>query len=91
MHRKGCGSRTVLLSVVNKIKRLKFVHERKDWKLDNWKQVAWADESHFPLPYADGQERIWGKLPECMDAKCIAAILQAGERQCDGFGNIFLA
>jgi len=35
--------------------------------VENWKNVAWSDESQFLLRHLDGRVRIWDKQHESMD------------------------
>ncbi len=48
--------RVPLLSAKNRKRRLKFTQDHQ-----NWKNVAWADESRFLLRHSDGRVRIWHK------------------------------
>jgi hypothetical protein len=40
--------RVTLLSAKNK-KRLKWASDHQHWKIDEWKNIAWSDESQFLL------------------------------------------
>ena len=42
----------------NRIKRLEWCKERKNWTVEQWKQVVWSDESPFVLRY-NGKRRVW--------------------------------
>ncbi|GFV48188.1 uncharacterized protein TNCV_3554671 [Trichonephila clavipes] len=44
--------------------------ENKDWRVEDWKRVAWSDESRFQLLNADGRLRIWRQAHESMDPAC---------------------
>ncbi len=44
----------------------------------NWKNVAWSDESRFLLRHSDGRVRILCKEHESMDPSCLVSTIQAG-------------
>ena len=50
----------------------------QNWALEDWKKVAWSDESRFLLCYSDGRVRIWRKQHESMDLSCLVSMVQAG-------------
>ena len=46
----GCvaADRSVpMMTPVHRRKRLQWARERRNWTLEQWKKVAWSDESHF--------------------------------------------
>ncbi len=45
---------------------------------DDWKNVAWSDESWFLLRNSDGRVRILRKEHESMDPSCLVSTVQAG-------------
>ncbi len=55
--------------------------------MEDWKNVAWPDESRFLLRHSEGRVRIWRKENESMDPSCLVSMVQAG----GGVGDIFLA
>ncbi len=55
--------------------------------MEDWKNVAWSDESRFLLRHSDGRVRIWHKENESMDPSCLVSTVQGG----GGVGDIFLA
>jgi hypothetical protein len=62
----------------SKIKlRVQWATERKNWTLENCKNIAWFDESRFLLFYADGKTR-YGENHKYMHPSCRVSILQAG-------------
>lgn len=71
-------SRVPLISQKNRKRRLLWAQERRNWSLEEWKKVAWSDESRFLLHHADGRIRIWRKQHEFMDPSCQMTTLQAG-------------
>ncbi len=80
--RMGYGSRrpnrVPLLSAKHKKLRLQWAKERKHWTLEDWKNIAWSDESRFLLFHADGRTRVWRKPHEYMHPSCRVSTLQAG-------------
>ncbi|GBN55591.1 hypothetical protein AVEN_183347-1 [Araneus ventricosus] len=44
--------------------------------LEDWKRVAWSDESQFRLLHADGRLRIWCQAHEAMDPACQIGTVQ---------------
>ncbi len=67
-----------LLSAKNMKRRLQFAQAPQNWKIDDWKNVAWSDESWFLLRHSDGRVRIWLKEHESMDPSCLISMVQAG-------------
>ncbi len=59
--------RVPLLSAKNRKRRLQFAQAHQNWTIEDWKNVAWSDESRFLLRYSDGRVRIWRKEHERMD------------------------
>ncbi len=47
--------RVPLLSAKNRKQRLQFTHARQNWTIEDWKNVAWSDESRFLLRHSDGE------------------------------------
>ncbi len=50
-----------LLSAKNRKRRLQFAKAHQNWTIENWKNVAWSDESRFLLRHSDGRVRICHK------------------------------
>ncbi len=73
-----------LLSAKNRKQRLQFAQAHQNWTIEDWKNVAWSDESRFLLRHSDGRVRIWRTEHESMDPSCLVSMVQAG-------GNIFFA
>ncbi len=65
--------RVPLLSAKNRKRRLQFTQARQ-----NWKNVAWSDESWFQLRHSNGRVRIWCKEHESTDPSCLVSTVQAG-------------
>ncbi len=55
-----------------------FAQAHQNWTIEDWKTVAWSDESRFLLRHSDGRVRIWRKEHESMDPSCLASMVQAG-------------
>ncbi len=53
--------RVPLLSAKNRTRRLQFTQAHQNWTTEDWKNVAWSDESRFLLRHSDGRVRIWRK------------------------------
>ncbi len=69
--------RVLLLSAKNRIRRLQFTQAHQHWTIEDWKNVAWSDESGFMLRHLDGRVRIWCKEHENMDPSCFVSMVQA--------------
>ncbi len=70
--------RVPLLSAKNKKRRLQLAQVHQNWTIEDWKNVAWSDESRFLLRHSDGRVRIWHKEHESMDPSCLVSMVQAG-------------
>ncbi len=70
--------RVLLLSAKNRKRRIQFTQAQQNWTIEDWKNVAWSDESRFLLRYSDGRVRIWCKEHESMDPSCLVSTVQAG-------------
>ncbi len=70
--------RVLLLSAKNRKRRLQFTQAQQNWTIEDWKIVAWSDESWFLLRYSDGRVKIWRKEHESMDPSCLVLMVQAG-------------
>ncbi len=68
----------LLLSAKNMKRRLQFAQSHQNWTMEDWKNVAWPDESRFLLRYSDGRVRIWRKEHESMDPSCLVSTVQGG-------------
>ncbi len=82
--------RVLLLSAKNRKRRLQFTQAHQNWTIEDWKNVAWSDETRFLLQHSDGRVRIWRKEHESMDHP---AFLNGSGWWwgCNGVGDIFLA
>ncbi len=69
--------RVPLLSAKNWKWRQKFAHAHQNWTIEDWKNVAWSDESRFLLQHSDGRVKIWHKEHENMDPSCLVSTVQA--------------
>ncbi len=70
--------RVPLLSAKNRTRRLQFTQAHQNWTIEDWKNIAWSDESWFLLRNSDGRGRIWRKEHESMDPSCLVSPVQAG-------------
>ncbi len=70
--------RVPLLSAKNRKRRLQFAQAHQNWTIEDWKNVAWSDESLFLLRHSDGRVRIWRKEHKSMDPSCLVSTVQTG-------------
>ncbi len=70
--------RVLLLSAKNRKQRLQFTQAHQNWTIEDWKNVAWSDESRFLLRHSDGRVRMRRKEHESMDPSCHVSTVQAG-------------
>uniref|UniRef100_A0A8C1UPJ7 Transposable element Tcb1 transposase n=1 Tax=Cyprinus carpio TaxID=7962 RepID=A0A8C1UPJ7_CYPCA len=82
LKQKGYSSRrphrVPLLSAKNRKRRLQFAQAHQNWTMEDWKNVAWSDESRFLLQNSDGRVRICHKEHESMDPTCLVSTVYAG-------------
>ncbi len=69
--------RVLLLSAKNRKRRLQFTQAHQNWTIEDWKNVAWSDESRFSLQHSDIWVRILCKEYESMDPSCLVSMVQA--------------
>ncbi len=50
--------RVPLLSAKNSTRRIQFTQDHQNWTIEDWKNVAWSDESRFLLLHSDVRVRI---------------------------------
>ncbi len=48
-----------------------FAQAHQNLTIEDWKIVAWSNESRFLLRHSDGSVRIWHKEHESMDPSCL--------------------
>ncbi len=70
--------RVPLLSAKNRKWMLQLAQAHQKWTIEDWKNVAWSDESWFLLRHSDGRVRIWRKEHESMDPSCLVSMVQTG-------------
>ncbi len=68
--------RVPLLSAKNRKRRQQFTQAHQNWTIEDWKNIAWSDESGFLLQHSDGRVRIWRKEHESMDPSCLVSTVQ---------------
>ncbi len=71
--------RVPLLSAKNRKRRLQFAQAHQNWTIEDWKNIAWSDESRFLLRHSDGRVRICRKKHESMDSFCCVSMVQASD------------
>ncbi|GFV09952.1 transposable element Tcb2 transposase [Trichonephila clavipes] len=57
---------------------LTWARQHQHWTVDDWKHVAWADESPFQLNRSNGRVRVGIQPHESMDPICQLETIQAG-------------
>ncbi len=67
------------LSAKNRKCMLQFAQAHQNWTIEDWKNIAWSDESRFLLRHSDGRVRICRKEHENMDPSCLVSTVQAGD------------
>ncbi len=70
--------RVPLLSAKNRKQSLQFAQAQQNWTIEDWKNIAWSDESPFLLRHSDSRDRIWRKEHDIMDSSCLVSTVQAG-------------
>ncbi len=70
--------RVPLLSAKNSKRRLQFAQAHQNWTIEDWKNVAWFDESQFLLQHSDVGSESGVKKHESMDPSCLVSTVQAG-------------
>ncbi len=78
--------RVPLLSAKNRKRRLQSAQTHQNWTIEDWKNVAWSDDSRFLLQHSDDSVIIWRKEHESMDSSCLVSTVQAG----DGGGGVMV-
>ncbi|GFX68154.1 HTH_Tnp_Tc3_2 domain-containing protein [Trichonephila clavipes] len=83
LYRMGFGrrqpTRVPLLNARYGASRLAWAREHRDWNGEEWKRVAWSDESRFRLLNTNGRLRIWRQAHEAVDSVCQVRTVQGLE------------
>ncbi|GBN38416.1 Transposable element Tcb1 transposase, partial [Araneus ventricosus] len=74
-------TRMPLLTKRHRQLRLEWAREHRDWIMDEWKRVAWSDESRFLIHHVNGRVRVRHLPGEQLLLSCTA-----GHTQADGGG-----
>ncbi len=69
--------RVPLLSSKNRTRRIQFTQTHQNWTIEDWKNIAWSDESRFLL-HSDVGSEFGVKGHESMDPSCLVSTVQAG-------------
>ncbi|GBM17643.1 Transposable element Tc1 transposase [Araneus ventricosus] len=67
-----------LLNKRHRLLRLQWTQEHRDWTMDEWKRIAWSDESLFLIHHVDGRVRVRRLPGEQLLPSCTAGHTQAG-------------
>ena len=70
--------RVPMLTPVHRRKRQQWAREHQNWTTEQWKKVAWSDESRFLLHHVDGRVRVRRFPGEHMAPGCTMGRRQAG-------------
>ena len=70
--------RVPMMTPVHRRKHLQWAREHQNWTLEQWKKVAWSDESRFLLDHADGRVCVRHLPGEVMAPGCTVRRRQAG-------------
>ncbi|GFX51342.1 transposable element Tcb2 transposase [Trichonephila clavipes] len=71
-------TRVPFLIARHKALRLTWARQHRHWTIDDWKHVAWSDESRFQLNRADGHKRVWRQPHESMGSICQQGTVHPG-------------
>ena len=70
--------RVTMLTPVHRQKCQQWAREHQNWTTEQWKKVAWSDESRFLLHHVDGRVRVRRLPGEHMAPGCTMGRRQAG-------------
>ena len=70
-----------LISPENKVKRLAFAEEYKDWTVEAWKKVLLSDESTFSQFQTSRWGQVWRKSVEEFHEDCIASTVKQSPKR----------
>lgn len=83
LHKNGVfgriGAKKPFVNAANKIKRLTWAKNRKDWK-NEWENIIWSDESQFEVFKGDGKRYVWRNAQEKYDPKCLIPTFKSGQQ-----------
>ena len=69
--------RMPMMTPVHVQKHLQWTREHRNWTLEQWRKVAWSDESRFLLDHVDGRVRVRRLPGEVMATGCTVGRRQA--------------
>jgi hypothetical protein len=74
-------------------KRLKWAKEYREWKSIDWKSVIWTDEASVEIGKSSRQIRVWRRVGERYDSKCLAPTFKSGRQSlmvwgCMAYGRL---
>lgn len=84
-------TRVPLLSARHYVQRLSWAREHIGWTPDEWKILAWSDESRFQLVRANGRVQVRYRSHEAMEPSCQQGTLQSGGGSIMVFYAFFMA
>ena len=62
--------RVPMMTPVHRRTCLQWTRKRRNWTFEQWKKVAWSDESRFLLDHVDGRVRVRRLPGEVMAPGC---------------------
>lgn len=75
LHARGLKSRRPsvksLLTDEQKRARLRWSVRHRQWRLRNWNNVLWSDETRLCLRHVDGRRRVWRRVGERHKENCV--------------------
>ncbi|GFW32950.1 transposable element Tcb2 transposase [Trichonephila clavipes] len=69
-------TRVLFLTARHKALRLSWTRQHRHWTVDDWKHVAWSDESRFQLNRSDGRVKVWRQPHKFIDLTCQQGTVQ---------------
>jgi len=76
---KGCiAAKKPLLRKQNKVKRLQWAKEHKDWSINQWYKVLFSDESKFEIFGGKRRQYVRRQIGERMMNQCVIPTVKHG-------------
>lgn len=82
LHSEGLRSRVapkkVMISAINKRKRLQWAQQHRNWTSEDWARVIWSDETPVQLVQTKQRRYVWCLPHERLSSGMIRPMIQAG-------------
>lgn len=72
------AKRKPYLSKIQKLKRLLWCKERRNWTIEDWADMIWTDESRFEVGHIGGVVWVWRDVDEADLSKCLQPTFKSG-------------